>query len=366
VIETGSLRRTDFFLLSLLVILSLVGIVVLRGGTQGQPYLEPQAVRQTAWLCVGLIVFFAALLVDYHHWETIAIGLYSIHLVMLGYLLAAGRSVKGARSWVDLGLMNWQPSETMKIAVVVILARILASRPDPPRTVRALLLPLGVTLLPALLVLAQPDLGSATIYFAILFGLLYWAGVSRRLLISGILAAGLLAAGSYPFLKPYQKDRILIFLNPGSDPLGSGYNLVQSKIALGSGQWMGKGWGQGTQTNMEFLPEHHSDFIFASLGEQFGLLGCLAVLGIYALIAWRGLGVVALARDPVGALIAGGMMSIFLAHLAINLGMVFGFLPVTGLPLPFFSAGGSALVTNFLLFGLVVNVGMRRFVFHGG
>jgi rod shape determining protein RodA len=362
-IETSALRRADFFLLLLIVLLSLVGIVVLRGATRWQPLYEPYAIRQTAWLCIGLIVFFLAILIDYHHLETAAYWLYGFHVAALGYLLVAGRSIKGAKSWISLGFMNWQPSETMKIAAVLVLARILASRARPPRTIRGLIVPGIAAGIPFLLVVAQPDIGSASIFLAIFLGMLFWAGTPKRILV-GMLAAGLLlGAAAYPFLKPYQRARITTFINPEKDPLGDGYNLMQSKIALGSGEITGKGWGQGTQTTLEFLPEHHSDFIFSSLGEQFGFLGCFVVIGLYGLVAWRGLGVVSKARDQTGALIVGGMMSIFLAHLLVNLGMVFGFMPVTGLPLPFLSAGGSSLVTNFLLFGLVVNVSMRQYMF---
>ncbi len=365
-IESPDLRRTDFYLLSLLVLLSLVGIVVLRGATQSQPWLEPYAIRQTAWLCIGLILFFGVMLFDYHQIETLALGLYGIHVVLLGFLLAMGRSVKGARSWIDLGPVNWQPAETMKIAVVLLLARVLAvpaSSPAARRGLRWIVLPCVIAGIPAALVAVQPDIGTASIYAAILLGMLFWAGASRRILI-GFLVIGMLSgAAAFPFLKPYQQKRIISFINPGADPLGAGYNLEQAKIALGSGRLTGKGWALGTQTTMEFLPEHQTDFIYASLGEQFGLAGCLAVLAIYALIAWRGLDIVATARDSNGALIAGGMMTVFLAHVAVNLGMAMGLMPVTGLPLPLLSAGGSSLVTNFLLFGLVANVALRRYVF---
>lgn len=361
--ETSEFRRADFFLLSLLVILSVVGIVVLRGATRYHPLLEPFAIRQTAWLCIGLIVFFVAVLIDYHHLETAAYAIYGIHIAALAYLLVAGHTIKGAKSWIPLGLLNWQPSETMKIATVLVLARILAQRRAPPRGVGSIILPGIAAGIPFLMIAAQPDIGSASVYVAIFLGMLFWAGASKKML-GAFLAIGVLGAvGMYPLLKPYQRERILTFVEPSKDPSGAGWNVMQSKIALGSGQVTGQGWGQGTQTIMEFLPEYESDFIFSSLGEQFGFLGCLAVLTLYALVAWRGLGIVDQARDPTGALIAGGMMCIFVAHVAVNLGMVFGLMPVTGLPLPFLSAGGSALVTNFLLFGLVVNVAMRRYVF---
>jgi len=361
--ETSELRRADFFLLSLLVILSLAGILVLRGATQSHPLLEPYAIRQTAWLCIGLIVFFVAIVVDYHHLETAAYAIYGIHVAALGYLLVAGRAIKGAKSWIPIGFMNWQPSETMKIAVVLVVARILAQRNGPPRGFLSILLPGIAAGIPFLLIVAQPDIGSASVYFAVFLGMMFWAGASRKMLIVLLLLGVFGAAAMFPVLKPYQRGRLVSFLDPEKDPTGDGYNLIQSKIALGSGQVIGQGWGQGTQTTMEFLPEHHSDFIFSSLGEQFGFAGCLVVLGLLGVVAWRGLGVVTQARDTTGALIAGGMMCIFLAHVAINLGMALGLMPVTGLPLPFLSAGGSALVTNFLLFGLVVNVAMRRFVF---
>jgi len=363
--EKTDLRQADFFLLALLLLLCALGLTVLRGATRVHPFYEPYAIRQTAWLCVGLVAFFCVLLVDYKRFEGPAgYALYAAHLVALVWLLVAGRTIKGARSWIDLGLFNWQPAETMKIALVLVLAHVLsAGREGQPRGWLWWIPSALLTVPPFVLIAIQPDLGSAAVLLALFFGMLYWAGAPFKLL-GGFAALGLgAAAAAYPFLREYQRQRILTFLRPGSDPLGAGYNLTQSKIALGSGQLFGKGFGQGTQTNFEFLPEFHTDWIFASLGEQFGFLGCAAAIALYALIVWRGLGIVSRARDRFGALLAGGLMTIILAHLAINLGMALGLAPVTGLPLPFLSAGGSSLVTNFALFGLIVNIGMRRNVF---
>ena len=216
---------------------------------------------------------------------------------------------------------------------------------------------------PTLLILKQPDIGTAALFLPALFIMLFICGARKRVLIT-LMVLFLAGAGAmYPFLKPYQKQRIAIFLHPGSDALNRGYNIIQAKIALGSGQLMGKGWKKGTQTALQFLPEHHTDFIFSSLGEQFGYLGCMGLLMLYGVLIARGIRIARDAQDFFGCYLVIGLLAIFVIHILVNVGMSVGLLPVTGLTLPFISYGGSSLLTNFLLFGLVVNVGMRKFMF---
>jgi rod shape determining protein RodA len=213
------------------------------------------------------------------------------------------------------------------------------------------------------LILKQPDLGSACLFGVIFGALLIWAGV-KKWILAGLFAAGsLAAAGVYPFLKPYQKERILTFIDPSRDPLDAGYQVIQSTVAIGSGGLLGQGWGQGTQAVHRYLPEAYTDFIFAATVEQTGLIGGLAILALYGVILWRMLATVHLARDRFGAFVAVGLGAIIVGHVGINIGMNVGLFPITGLPLPFLSYGGSFLVSMFVVIGLVLNVSMRRFVF---
>lgn len=362
--DSSLLRRADLYLLALLTLVALVGIVTLRGASVASPVIQDLAIRQTAWLCMGLIVFMVAILVDYRKLEAASFALYVFHMIALIALLIFGRSVKGAKSWFDFGLFSWQPAETMKIATVLLLSRMLGNRGALGNLFdAATLIPVAVVALPAVLILLQPDLGTALVYGALTFGMLFFAGVSLRVMGGIIGGGGVIAVCAYPFLHEYQKMRIRVFFQPELDAKGSAHNTIQAKIAVGSGEWFGRGWGQGTQTSFGFLPEFQNDFLFASLGEQFGLLGCTAIIVLYVLIAWRALTIVRNSRDHEGALLSAGLLCIFVTHVLINVGAVLQLLPVTGLPLPLFSAGGSAMLTNFLLFGLIVNVGMRRHLF---
>ncbi|MFH0793042.1 MAG: rod shape-determining protein RodA [bacterium] len=362
-LDRRQIRLIDPSVPLLMLALTAIGLVVIRGGTASLTHLEHYTMRQVAWFAVAAAVFVAALIPNYNLLEKFAPLLYWVMIALLVGLLIRDYAIKGATSWYRIGALRLQPSEFAKIATVFYLARIIADKSNGLARWSDLWKPIGVALLPFLLIAKQPDLGTAAV-FVVALGVMLWIGGARRrhllILLVGLIATG---AAAYPFLKPYQKSRIQVFLNPGADPLNKGYNLAQSQIALGSGQAFGKGWGNGTQTAFQFLPEHHTDFIFASLGEQFGFVGCATVLLLFGVLFARTALLSLRSKDAFGGYLIIGLLSLTVTHVLFNAGMAMGLLPVTGLPLPFISYGGSFLVATYLNFSLILNVDMQRYYF---
>jgi rod shape determining protein RodA len=288
-----------------------------------------------------------------------AAALYLAGVLMLVAVLLVGDVGKGAQRWLDLGLLRFQPSEILKVAVPMILAWFLSGRALPPNTWRILVGAIYVVV-PTLLIFKQPDLGTAILVATSGALVLFLAGMSWRL----ILAVGVLAAAMAPALwylmRDYQRQRVLTFIDPSTDPLGTGYHIIQSQIAIGSGGVHGKGWLNGTQSHLEFLPERSTDFIFAVLGEELGLTGALVLMGIYLFIILRGLYIATMASDTFGRLLAGGLTLIFFVYVFVNTGMVSGLLPVVGVPLPLVSYGGTSLVTIMAGFGMIMSIHTHR------
>jgi rod shape determining protein RodA len=344
-----------------------IGLVAVFSATvaSGQPG-RSLVLRQVTWCSMGLVLMAASLLFDYDVLRRWAGWLY---VAVVGALIAAwvvGKIAGGSQRWLEIGFMRFQPSEFAKLALVVILARYFADRggrgnPEP----RELILPILLTALPVGLVLVQPDLGTAGVMLLISLSMIAFAGVGRRALWWG--AAVTVGIGVLIFLvgdhlmMEYQKKRLMTFLNPGDDPLGAGYHILQSQIAIGSGGVLGKGFLQGTQNQLMFLPVKHTDFVFSILAEEWGFIGCIAVLGLYLALFLCGLGVVGKARDRFGALTAFGCTVMLFWHVTVNVGMVMGLLPVVGVPLSFLSYGGSSLLAAFLAVAIMVNISMRRF-----
>lgn len=359
------LRHIDYGLLGLVLTAALAGLIVLSGAVNGVSALESAASRQLTFLWISLAALAAATLIDYRWINRMALLIYVFNIGALVFVLAAGTRINGAKSWIALGPLNFQPSETMKIATVLVCAQWVALRPESRDTWKGIIVPGIICGIPALLVLMQPDLGTASLFFLLYLAMMLMSGASKKRLGMVLLAAIIGSACAFPFLKPYQQARLTSFINPEADAAGAGYNVIQSKIAVGAGGLLGEGWGQGTQGTHRFLPEHHTDFIFASAVEQFGFLGGIALLSIFLMIVLRMLGAMDKARDRFGGIVVAGLTAIFAGHVMLNIGMTVGLLPVTGIPLPFLSYGGSFLVTTFILFGLVLNVASRRFTFVG-
>lgn len=361
------LPRIDWISILVVVALSVGGVATIQGAASTDGEIGPlagYARRQAQWTvaALALLVFFVA--IDYRWLKAFAWPIYATILVALALTLVLGTRVNGSMSWLRIPLgpktFSIQPSEPAKIMVLVALARYLADRGKRFRGLRDAFVPLVVVGLPIAIVLKQPDFGTASVFLPATAAMFFVAGLRKRVFVLFFLAGVAAAVAGYPHLKDYQKDRILTFLNPGEDALGKGYNVIQAQTALGSGGAFGKGWGKGTQTSFRFLPEYQTDFVFPTLGEQFGFAGCAAVLGLYALLIARACRIAARCPDPFGSILISGMVAILTVHMILNVGMVAGLLPVTGVPLPFFSYGGSFLMTCYAMVGIAVGIGARR------
>jgi len=357
------LARLDWLLIAAAVAVACAGWAALRGGAEGNAVLLVAAQRQLLWLGLGGMVILLVQFFDYQKIARFTPLFYVLNLMALVAVLILGSRIKGSRAWFDLGPFSFQPSETMKVVVAMALAQWFALRPEGQSSLRDLVVPAAIAGVPVGLVLMQPDLGTALVFGAMFMGMLFWSGVPRKILIGMITAVLITGAIGYPFLKSYQRERILVFVNPERDPKGAGYNVIQSKIAVGAGGLTGAGLKRGTQTTLRFLPEHHNDFIFASFAEQFGLLGVCLVLAGYGVIATRIVAGITEARDRFGSLLIAGLGTVFLTHALFNMSMILGMVPVTGLPLPLMSYGGSFMLTTCLSLGLIINVGSRKFLF---
>lgn len=285
--------------------------------------------------------------------------LYFIGFVLLVAVLCIGQITKGGQRWLDFWVLRFQPAEMMKIAVPLLIARLLSSDILPPR-LRNMALPFLCIMIPVLLIAKQPDLSSAIIILSSGLLVFFFAGISWKFILMLVSFIGASCPILWMFLRDYQKQRILTVLNPELDPLGKGYQIIQSKIALGSGGLLGKGWLNGTQSQLEFLPERTTDFIFAVWGEEFGLIGCLILLGLYLCIIIRGLYIGVQAQNTFNRLLSGSIIMTVFVYMFVNIGMVIGILPVAGVPLPFISYGGTSLVTLMANFGILMSIRCHR------
>jgi rod shape determining protein RodA len=328
---------------------------------------SPLAVRQLTWLAGGTGAMLAVLTFDYRRLERNAGVVYVLVLLMLLAVPIVGRMGGGSRRWITMGPLSIQPSEFMKLALVLVLARHFARTPPGPLGPRAALLPFVLMLVPAIPVLAQPDLGTAIVLAVIALSMVLLGGVRVRSLaavaVPFVVLAPLLGPVVWKHLKHHQQQRILTFVNPEADPLGAGYHVIQSKIAVGSGMVWGKGFMNGTQNHLNFLPEQHTDFIFSVFAEEWGFVGCLVLMALYLALVLRGIVIASRARDRFGVLLVLGVTSIVFWQAVINVGMTTGLLPVVGIPLPLFSYGGSSALCLLVGAGLAMNVAMRRYFF---
>ncbi|OFX20948.1 MAG: rod shape-determining protein RodA [Anaeromyxobacter sp. RBG_16_69_14] len=325
----------------------------------------PVWISQLTWMGAGVCAALAIGFVDYRRFMRGAYVFYALVLLLLVAVMLKGRVVMGARRWLTIGPLNLQPSELAKIAVALALARwfhLDAGKRRDGYGLLSLVVPAGMTLVPALLVLKQPDLGTALIVVAVGATIILFARVRWQALVTVVVVVAVGAVFAYPHLKPYQKRRVETYLDPEGDVLGAGYHATQSMIAVGSGQGAGKGWGQGTQTLLSFLPEQHTDFIFSVWAEEHGFVGCLLLLALYYALVVSALGIAGNARDRFGHFLAVGVSGMLFWHVFVNMGMVMAILPVVGVTLPLMSYGGSSIVAVMLGIGLLNNVGMRRFV----
>ena len=346
----------DLPLLAGLLVLSGFGLIVLYSAS-GENLAQVQ--RQAVRIVLALGVMLAVAQVNPTTLRRWSPWLYAVGLVMLIAVLVFGEVGKGAQRWLDLGVIRFQPSEMVKLAVPLMIAWYLAEKRLPPTWQR-----IGVAavmiIVPVLLIAKQPDLGTALLVASAGIFALFLAGISWRLIGALIVAGAAAAPVAWYLMRDYQRQRVLTFLDPEKDPLGAGYHIIQSKIAIGSGGLYGKGWLNGTQSQLDFLPERHTDFIFAVLSEEFGLIGVLMLLGLYLFIIARGLHIATRAQDTFTRLLAGSLTLVFFVYLFVNTGMVTGLLPVVGVPLPLVSYGGTSLVTLMAGFGILMSIHTHR------
>ena len=343
-------------LLGLLVLIGMGLVVLYSAGGENIELIKRQVIRLT----LAFAVMFFMCQIPPRVLKAWAIPLYTIAIIMLILVPFFGVTSKGAQRWLDLGLFRFQPSEIMKIALPMMLAWYLSERNLPPRK-RYLFIASLLILFPTLLIANQPDLGTSLLIASSGLFVLFLAGISWKLITAFIISVASFAPIAWNFLlHEYQRDRVLVFLDPERDPLGKGYHIIQSKIAIGSGGLYGKGWLNGTQSQLEFLPERHTDFIFAVLGEEFGFFGIILLLLVYLFIIGRGLYIGTQAQDTFSRLLAGSLILTFFVYLFVNIGMVTGLLPVVGLPLPLVSYGGTAMVTMMASMGMLMGIRTHR------
>jgi rod shape determining protein RodA len=321
--------------------------------------------QQLVWGASGLMVILGLLLFDYRHFKSLAVPTYLAAVFLLLLVLVVGEVTYGARRWLSLGLFNVQPSEVAKIAILLMGAKLL-SRGKAPLGWLKLLEVGALCVLPVGLIMLQPDLGTALNILLLLGGMLLFRGIKLKALAVLVIILPLCIPLGWQFMHEYQKDRVRTFIDPQRDRQGRGWNIIQSQIAIGSGQVWGKGYLQGTQDKLLFLPENHTDFALAVFGEEWGFAGCVALTSMFCLFLLSICATVRDAKDKFGSYIAVGAFFYFFWQILINMGMVLGIMPVVGIPLPFISYGGSATLVNSFIIGIVLNVSMRRFVFKTG
>jgi rod shape determining protein RodA len=363
-INQPRISRLDGVLLLVALLLFALGLLTIYSAAydpDNASWLPLYCRRQLLWFLVGIGGMACGFVIDYHIFERLAYPVYAIAVILLLLVLLVGRTSMGATRWLTLGGFTFQPAELAKVAVALALARYFnRRRMAPPYNLRELLFPCGIVALPFLLIIKQPDLGTAMLVVLISTAVIFAAGMTRGTMttIGGIACTG--AIIGWHFLHDYQRQRILTFISPEMDPRGAGYHIAQSKIAVGSGGLWGNGFLKGTQTLLHFLPEQHTDFIFAVYAEQWGFLGCSLLIAVFLLLLLRGLTIATEARDPFGSYLAIGISATFFWQFFINIGMVIGLLPVVGIPLPLFSYGGTSLLTSLTLIGILLNIHFRK------
>jgi rod shape determining protein RodA len=365
-IDRRMLMNIDWMLLLLVFGIVAWGLVTVYSATHGrlETHLEDFYLKQIYWFGAGLVLMVVVTLVDYQLLGRAAYPLLIVGILLLIAVFLVGRVASGARRWLVLGPLSFQPSELVKIFLLLSFARYFTeTRREGGLRFRDLLIPFVMVVVPFTLIAKQPDLGTALVLFFMAGALIFASGFPLKTLLlmtgGGVIAMPI----GWLFLKDYQKVRVITLLNPDFDPLGAGYHSWQSKIAIGSGGFWGKGWLAGTQSGLNFLPEKHTDFIFAVFAEEWGFIGTAALIVLYLILALRGISIAYASKDRLGALIATGVVAMLSVYILFNIGMTVGLTPVVGLPLPLFSYGGSSMLTTMVAIGLLLNIRMRHFLY---
>jgi rod shape determining protein RodA len=357
-----NLRDIDWGLLVIVLVICALGVVQIYSAALGTLWQDAWW-KQIVWIAIGLLLMWIATAIDYHALMTRVWALYALSLVLLLAVLLVGKQAFGSTRWIPLAPgFHLQVSEFVKLVIILLVARFMTELHSDNLEIRDLLKIMALIVIPMLLVIKEPDLGTSLTYLPILAVGAVLAGLNwRYLAVTGIIVVLVLPVG-FHFLQPYQKARLVSFLDPDRDPRGTGYQVIQSKIAVGAGGMWGKGVAQGTQTQLRFLPVPHTDFIFSAFSEEHGFAGVIVVLALYFMLLMQIVKNAQTAPDRAGMYICMGVAALLLFHVLVNVGMVVGRMPVTGIPLPLMSAGGSSMLSTFLMLGLVNNVRVRRFV----
>jgi rod shape determining protein RodA len=360
--DRRNLKHFDFILVGCALTIVAFSLLAIFSVGKGHEVAARLVYRQVMWAGIGTIALLLISTIDHQAYQRVANRIYIINLILLVSVFVLGKSAKGAQRWVGYGPIVIQPSELAKIAVIISLAAFLVARRDQIREFPLVVKSFVYVALPVLLIFEQPDFGTSLVVIAIWFGMLYFAGARLRhlavFLVAGALLFGVMWHTGH--VKDFQKKRLETFINPEADPRGSAYHLTQSKIAIGSGRFLGKGYLRGTQKKLRFIPEQHTDFIFTVVGEELGFVGAGALLLLYLGLLLRGAAIMITAEDPMGRLISGGILSMFLFQIFVNAGMTMGIMPVAGVPLPLFSYGGSSLLTCLISIGVLAGIYTRR------
>jgi rod shape determining protein RodA len=360
-VERPWYKSFNWVMVGAAVLVSLFGVLCIHSADLHDSDASGEWRKQAVYIGIGLVVMSTFASLDYHKLQRWAFGLYIGNLLLLGLVMVGGRSALGAQRWINLGPIQFQPSEPAKLILAICIAALIA------RTAtfgwREMAMTIGAVLVPTLLILKQPDLGTSLVIVAIMTSEIFF-GVSKAWYFGVYAAAlagmGALIVGTNLVLKPFQRNRLLVFLHPNADPQGAGWNLNQSKIAVGSGELFGKGLYHGTQTQLNFVPEHSRDFINTVVGEEFGYAGEMGLIALYAVILFGAVRSMLAARDRFGFLLAAGLVSMLAFHITINVGMTVGIMPITGIPLPLMSYGGTAVLTDFAAIGILLNIYVQR------
>jgi len=362
-IKTDQRLLLSFDWLWFLAILALsgAGLIAIWSTTDGTN-LNSYFGKQMIYLCLGLLVFVTLLYFNYHLFSDFITFIYAAGLAILGLVLIIGRSIHSNKSWIDIGIFSFQPSEIMKVLVIIALAKYYSEREQDYLGIRELVIGGLIALVPMGMVWMQGDLGTAVTFLPIYAVLSCLAGIRRKHIAAILIIVAVAAPPAWFLLRGYQKGRIETVFNPANDPHRLGYQTIQSEIAVGSGKFLGKGFKQGSQGNLGFLPARHTDFVFAVLSEERGFLGSFTILGLFLFVTLRLFRTAREAKDKIGAMIVAGVLALMLFHVLINIGMVEGLLPIAGIPLPLVSAGGSSLISYFAAMSLCIGIRMRRYV----
>jgi rod shape determining protein RodA len=358
-------RDFDAALLGVVFIIFAAGLLSIYSATQAKHLgiLESYVFKQLNWFAFGMVLLLITVRISYQKFVDFSYFLYGINIVLLILVLVVGHARLGAQRWFTIGSFAFQPSEFMKLSFILALANYVGQRKGAMSELGSLVVPCAMLGVPFILVLLQPDLGTALLMIPVFFAILLAGGAKVRYIVRMVLIGLAGTPFFWHFLRDYQRQRLLVFLNPNIDPLGAGYTIIQSKIAIGSGGLMGKGWLAGTQNQLNFIPERHTDFIFSTIGEEWGFLGAVVLVIFFFIIIQKAFTISSLTSDRFGKLIATGIGVLLGFQVVINIAMTMGMMPVVGIPLPLVSYGGSSLLATLVAIGLLLNVFMRRSTF---